>query len=286
MTRTRLPRITPLFAQWMMAVVTLLAVANPGVLEPLAVTRISELEVTTSLTATAASSSVGDLRGTVITPSSVSGIVNNWAPTGIATATVISVTPSGGIDLTGIDTGAAGRFLTVRNDGGAGFNITLYHENVSSDEENRLDLAGDTAWVLRSPGDSITFAYFGSRWVMVGHGGRGYPGLVMTANIDMQGVGSLSSVFHITGGGAAPALSSCGGSPTISGTDLAGTVTTGTAAAACTITFVAAYASAPRCVVTARAGANQASTTYTTSTSALTLSAAAATAVYDYVCIQ
>lgn len=53
------------------------------------------------------------------------------------------------------------------------------------------------------------------------------------------------------GNGTAPALTSCGtGSPTIAGTDVAGLITMGTAAAGCTLTFNKAYANAPFCTVT------------------------------------
>lgn len=55
---------------------------------------------------------------------------------------------------------------------------------------------------------------------------------------------------HIYTSGGAPVISSCGtGSPTITGDDSTGTITTGTAAAGCTMTFVAAYASTPSCNV-------------------------------------
>lgn len=48
----------------------------------------------------------------------------------------------------------------------------------------------------------------------------------------------------------APALTSCGTSPAISGTDVAGEVTLGTTATGCVITFNVAYAAAPYCTVT------------------------------------
>ena len=59
-----------------------------------------------------------------------------------------------------------------------------------------------------------------------------------------------------TNAAAAPALTSCGGgSPTnTGGTDLAGTVTLGTTATGCVITFNQAYTSAPHCLPTPMRG--------------------------------
>jgi hypothetical protein len=79
------------------------------------------------------------------------------------------------------------------------------------------------------------------------------------------------------------ALSTCGTTPAINAqaNGLNGTITTGTGATACTLTFTTAKSAAPACIVTARSGTPPA---YTTSTAALTLSTAAASATYDYMC--
>lgn len=69
----------------------------------------------------------------------------------------------------------------------------------------------------------------------------------------------------------APALTTCGTSPTIVGTDLAGTVTMGTGSpTGCVITFNAAKSSAPHCLVVWIA-TPLASQSYATSTTAITL---------------
>lgn len=84
--------------------------------------------------------------------------------------------------------------------------------------------------------------------------------------------------------GAAPALSACGTSPAIEGSDLSGTVTMGTATpTSCTITFNVAYTAAPRCSVTWRV--NIASMQYAVSTTAITLTQTATSSnVVDYIC--
>lgn len=53
---------------------------------------------------------------------------------------------------------------------------------------------------------------------------------------------------HFRSKGSAPALSSCGTSPAITGTDNAGIVTTGGAVTTCKLTFAVAWATAPVCI--------------------------------------
>jgi hypothetical protein len=81
---------------------------------------------------------------------------------------------------------------------------------------------------------------------------------------------------HVSFGGTAPAVTSCGTSPSIVGSDTAGEVTTGTATpTACTITFNKAYAAQPYCTVADRS--TQANlTSYTVSTTAIVLTNTAA----------
>lgn len=91
---------------------------------------------------------------------------------------------------------------------------------------------------------------------------------------------------HLSSTGAAPAVTSCGTSPTIAGSDLAGEVTTGTATpTACTITFNVAYSAQPYCLVTDRSTlANLTSYTVTTAAIVLTTTAASSQKVV-YQCI-
>lgn len=88
-------------------------------------------------------------------------------------------------------------------------------------------------------------------------------------------------------GVTAPALTSCGtGSPTISGNDFAGTVTVGTSATGCVITFNTAYAVAPTCVATSRTAPGTTTPAYTVSTAALTLTQASGSGnLWDYICV-
>jgi hypothetical protein len=83
----------------------------------------------------------------------------------------------------------------------------------------------------------------------------------------------------------APALTSCGSSPAIAGTDTSGTVTMGTGTpTGCVITFNVAYTAAPHCNVTWRT--NIASMIYAVSTTAITLTQTATSSnVADYLCV-
>jgi hypothetical protein len=97
---------------------------------------------------------------------------------------------------------------------------------------------------------------------------------------------SFDGRFMPVGSGTAPALTSCGTSPAIVGTDVAGTVTMGTGTpTGCVITFNVAYIAAPHCVVTWIA-TPLASQSYTTSTTAITLTQTATSSnVVKYMCV-
>lgn len=90
---------------------------------------------------------------------------------------------------------------------------------------------------------------------------------------------------HVAMTGASPAVSSCGTSPSIIGSDSAGEVTTGTATpTACTITFAVAYAAQPICDVRDRTVAANI-TSYTVSASAIVVTnTAASSQKIVYIC--
>ena len=87
------------------------------------------------------------------------------------------------------------------------------------------------------------------------------------------------------GTGTPPALTSCGTTPAIVGTDVAGTVTMGTGTpTGCVITFNQAYVAAPHCVVQWIA-TPLASQSYATSATAITLTQTATSSnVVKYAC--
>src|SRR5258705_94461 len=85
-----------------------------------------------------------------------------------------------------------------------------------------------------------------------------------------------------------PVLSACitGGSPGLVGTDFAGVLTAGTTAStSCVVTFGTAFQTAPNCVVTWQAGGPPATYSWTTSTTALTITqASTASSKIAWVC--
>lgn len=103
------------------------------------------------------------------------------------------------------------------------------------------------------------------------------------------GLDAAGNVFFLNGqhvgsqGGGTPALTTCGTAPTITGTDFAFTVTTGSVGTSCIITFAKAFGAAPRCVVSAQAQATQ--PTYTSTAASLTMSVDIASTAYNAICI-
>ena len=84
----------------------------------------------------------------------------------------------------------------------------------------------------------------------------------------------------------APALTSCGsGSPAISGTDWAGTVTVGTSATGCIVTFNTAYTGVPYCVVSSQVAPGTSTPAYSVSATAITwVQASGSGGKFDYIC--
>lgn len=92
--------------------------------------------------------------------------------------------------------------------------------------------------------------------------------------------------FMPQGSGTAPALTSCGTSPAISGTDTAGTVTLGTGTpTGCVITFNVAYVGVPYCVVTSQTAPATTTPAYSVLAASITIvQAANSSNKYDYFC--
>ena len=98
-------------------------------------------------------------------------------------------------------------------------------------------------------------------------------------------LGDMSKGFLMLEG-PAPAVSSCGTSPTLvtGSNNMVGEVTAGTGATTCTITFSSAYHKAPFCNVTSQSGV---AIGYTESASTLVVTGASLTASnFDYHCIE
>lgn len=111
-------------------------------------------------------------------------------------------------------------------------------------------------------------------------------GTAMIAGTSIAATTFVSVGTKIRATGTAPALTSCGTSPAIVGSDLAGEVTMGTGTpTGCIITFAAAYSSAPFCTVAWQA-TPLASQSYAVSTTAITLTQTATSSnKANYTCV-
>src|SRR5882762_4514473 len=83
--------------------------------------------------------------------------------------------------------------------------------------------------------------------------------------------------------GLPPVLSSCGTTPSFTGSDTALRLTTGSAATTCTVTFGVAHITAPACVITPQGAAVQ--PTYTVSATAISMTVDVASTVYNIICM-
>lgn len=102
--------------------------------------------------------------------------------------------------------------------------------------------------------------------------------------------GPITTTDHLISTAASPpTVSSCGTSPSVSGTDVKGVITTGSGGpTACTLNFATAYASAPVCVVSLVNSASIGHKVTATTASALTVgfTAGYSSQKFNYVCIQ
>lgn len=93
----------------------------------------------------------------------------------------------------------------------------------------------------------------------------------------------------VTSNTQAASLSSCGGTPSLStnSDDFSGTITVGTTATGCTLTFARPFANKPTCLVTNQSMSITSAIGYTTSTTALTVSQAIGLSgdLIDYICV-
>lgn len=100
----------------------------------------------------------GIIWGGAISPPTLTGDVNNYAPTGFATATILRLTcdPTDR-SITGIAGGVAGKIIVITNVGSS--LITLVGQSPSSDAENRIAVNGN---VVLAAGQGIALFYEGT----------------------------------------------------------------------------------------------------------------------------
>jgi len=103
----------------------------------------------------------------VISPTSIGADQNNYAPTGLADASMLRLTSSAAYNITGLTGGAVGRVVTLHNIGA--YNLTLVDESSSSTAANRFGLS-DSQNVVLIPDQACVLQYDGTsaRWRLVG----------------------------------------------------------------------------------------------------------------------
>lgn len=235
------------------------------------------LVTASTLDASAAAVTVGDLRGSEVTDSQT-GTVHNLSVS--TTATILRLTTTGIVELTGITGGQQGRRLTVIN---AGPNLLkLYGEFASSTAANRFATGNGSPLWFRV-GDGFVLEYSGSRWHIVAASHDILNNLevvstgVFDAGVNVAGdlaangnasfgdantdkLFSRANVYSVTTSSAAnkPAVTSCGTSPGVVGGSLGFNVTVGSGSpTACTVTFATAFDDVPACTITRIGGTTQ-----------------------------
>ncbi|MEH2468844.1 hypothetical protein V1281_001900 [Nitrobacteraceae bacterium AZCC 2161] len=89
-----------------------------------------------------------------LTPPTLSANTNNWAPTGLSTATVIYASASTPVNITGLTGGVEGRKIKIYNSGGNA--ITLKNGSGSSSAANQFAFTND---VVLYPAQAVTLRY-------------------------------------------------------------------------------------------------------------------------------
>lgn len=77
----------------------------------------------------------------MLSPPTLSASQNDYAPSGLSAATVLLLSASTNVSLSGLSAGAAGRIFGVVNTGAS--SITLQHQNAGSSAANRFALGSD-----------------------------------------------------------------------------------------------------------------------------------------------
>jgi hypothetical protein len=145
---------------------------------------------------------VADFRGTQIAPTGITGATNNWAPTGLSTATSIYVTSSSGqILLNGLTGGTNGRRLIIYN-ADAAQDLVIRNENTGSTAANRFVTGfGDDVTLRGGNFDSVTLEYAtiggNSRWRLVAINTFSPPGMAFLGPISSTSTGSFGGALNM-----------------------------------------------------------------------------------------
>ena len=111
-----------------------------------------------------------------ITPSQITANTNDYAPTGLSTATVLRLDTDASRNLTGLTGGADGRIIIIDNIGS--FDLVLTDEDAASTAANRFALAGN-ATVPAGGTIALKYDSTASRWRAFGGLSQGDIGVTL-----------------------------------------------------------------------------------------------------------
>jgi hypothetical protein len=162
-------------------------VAAPGLPASVASLDIGNLDVTQTL----------ELSG-VLTPPQITANQNNYAPTGLPTSTVLRLSTSAALSLTGLQAGGSGRTLYLHNIGAN--DLVLVNDSASSTAANRFALGSDLT-ITTNRVAVLQYDLLSARWRAVsgsgGGGGAGAPG-GPTAAVQFNDGGVLNGEAALT----------------------------------------------------------------------------------------
>ena len=153
----------------------------PGLPASVASLDIGNLDVTQTL----------ELSG-VLTPPQITSNQNNYSPTGLPTSTVLRLSTSASLSLTGLQAGGSGRTLYLHNIGAS--DLVLVNDSASSTAGNRFAVGSDLT-ITPNRVAVLQYDLLSARWRAVsgagGGGGAGAPG-GPTAAVQFNDAGVLN----------------------------------------------------------------------------------------------
>lgn len=141
---------------------------------------------------------VGQLNGTVISPATITGTVNDYAPTGLSGATTVLVASSSGIPtITGLSGGVDGRMIKIYNID-ASNDLLIACNNAGSAAANRITGPWGTVNLTLPAGTSsnvsLQWNSSSSRWQVTSFTSNVLPSLAVTGTLTPGALTSTSGM--------------------------------------------------------------------------------------------
>jgi hypothetical protein len=168
--------------------------------------------------------------------------------------------------------------ITATRASGTGALTNIGAQLAATGGQDNYSLITTTGKIYLGQGGGTTLMYVNFPYVNLAHDLKTEGNFVL-GNGDFAG----ATTAHMVTSGTVPVLSSCGTSPTIVGSDVAGRFVTGAGATACTMTFARTYTIAPSCTLQPSGSATLPTCTF--SATAITCSLAAPATTYNYICM-